>query len=49
MARNNKTIIFIVAGVVALAGILGAIAYFVLRDSKEETPAESTQGTKGTP
>ena len=45
MARNNKTIIFIVAGVVALAGILGAITYFALRDNKEETPAENTQST----
>ena len=45
MARNNKTIIFIVAGVVALAAILGGITYFVLRDNKEETPADNTQST----
>ena len=41
MARNNKTIIFIVAGVVALAGILGTIAFFSFRDKKKEIPADN--------
>ena len=45
MARNNKTIIFIVAGVVALAGIIGTIAFFALRNNEEVKPAESTQST----